>query len=132
MDTSDLNQRLRELRHTLPKGCLFAYHLADDQLYIERLTIPGSIRQQGQHVGTRFMTAVLAAADEAEIPVTLHARATGRPGDPPQRPLEAWYERLGFQPLHEEEEGLFMQRAVARPTPEVTASVTSSARRRRP
>lgn len=110
MNNHDLNERLRDLRQTLPHGSLFQYRLADDSLYIEKLTIPGHARG----AGTTFMTAVLQAADEAELPVELHARATGRPCDPSQHDLQRWYAGLGFEPLEEEDEGLFMHRSVCR------------------
>lgn len=116
MNNFDLNERLRELRRTLPHGSLFQYRLADDSLYIEKLTIPGHVRG----VGTQFMEQVLHAADAAELSVGLHARTTGRATDPSQRDLEAWYGRLGFAPLEMEEEGLFMHRSVSR-SPENSA-----------
>ena len=101
MNNHDLNERLRDLRQTLPHGSLFQYRLADDSLYIEKLTIPGHARG----AGTTFMTAVLQAADEAELPVELHARATGRSCDPSQHDLQRWYAGLGFEPLEEEDDG---------------------------
>lgn len=110
MNNHELNERLRGLRQTLPHGSLFQYRLADDSLYIEKLTIPGHTRG----AGTAFMMEVLRAADEAELPVELHARATGRASDPSNSVLRQWYTGLGFEALEEEDEGLFMHRSVRR------------------
>lgn len=133
MNNPELNERLRDLRQTLPHGSLFQYRLADDSLYIEKLTIPGHARG----AGTAFMVEVLRAADEAELPVELHARATGRSCDPSTSALRHWYEGLGFAPLEEEEEGLFMHRSVRRvstvePEPVQVEAVASSDSARRP
>ena len=113
MNNTDLNERLRELRHTLPHGSLFQYRLNDDSLYIEKLTIPSHVRG----VGTQFMEQVLASADAAELPVELHAHTTGRATDPDQRSLEKWYRKLGFEILEMEDEGMFMHRSVMRAEP---------------
>lgn len=110
MNNTELNERLRALRQTLPHGSLFQYRLADDSLYIEKLTIPGHLRG----VGTAFMTQVIEAADAAELPVELHAHATGRATDPSQKTIEAWYRKLGFEAGDPEDEGLFMRRLVQR------------------
>lgn len=110
MNTPELNAHLSALRTTLPHGCLFQFHLSMDGLYIEKLTIPAHVRG----VGTEFMEKVIAAADEAELPVSLHARSTGRSPDPSQSKLESWYAKLGFVALADEDEGCFMHRSVER------------------
>lgn len=110
MDNQELNARLRELRQELPRGSLFVYHVNASELYIEKLTIP----EHARGLGSRFMTKVLAAADEAELPVALHARSTGRLVDPDQAALEQWYARLGFVGMDEEDEGRYMFRSVSR------------------
>lgn len=116
MNNTELNEQLRALRQTLPHGSFFQYRLAPDSLYIEKLTIPGHVRG----VGSQFMERVLAAADAAELPVELHARSTGRATDPTDSALQSWYARLGFEPLEEEDEGLFMHRSVRRSEEPVT------------
>lgn len=102
-----LAHQLSLLKKTLPKGSSFDYDLTSFELHIRYLAIPLGVRG----VGSLFLSKVIELCDENEVMTTLHAKGRGLKHDPTTNDLVKWYEKFGFEVLHEEEEGVFMHRS---------------------
>lgn len=108
-----LAQSLTALKKTLPKGSSFDYDISPFELHIRYIAIP--LGERG--VGSAFLSKVISLCDEYEVVATLHAKGRGLKHDPTTEDLVHWYQKFGFEVLHEEEEGMFMHRS--RPSLEI-------------
>lgn len=126
---TDLRQALASFQRQLPRTVQLRCQLHADGLHVERLHVVPSARG-GQ--GSEVLRQLLALMDHGELPVTLHAQASGRPTDPSQADLLRWYGRFGFEIIAEEAEGPFMQRSVGALELNATPSVPPEALRRKP
>ena len=82
------------VRDGRPLGRLVLDRRADDIRVVDIALMP---EEQGQGIGTAVLREVLADADAAGVPVTLHVVATS--------PARRLYERLGFRLVEAEPEG---------------------------
>jgi hypothetical protein len=84
------------LARGLPQGSRFEFEEGGRGEYrLMLLDLPRAERGRGR--GTRFMAALVAAADEAGATLRLEADSTDEPGDPSTFQLARWYARFGFR-----------------------------------
>lgn len=105
---AEARQALAAFQRELPRGIQVRATLSPAGIHLERIHTASFARGKGSEV----MRGLLAVADAAELPVTLHAQASGQPQDPSTEDLLRWYRRFGFEVVTEEDEGPFMQRPV--------------------
>ena len=103
------------MRDGRPLGRLVLDRRTDDIRVVDVALMP---EEQGQGIGTAVLREVLAEADVAGVPVTLHVVATS--------PARRLYERLGFRTVEGEPQGDIVHVPMER-TPDLGAAQPNTA-----
>lgn len=109
-----MDRVLRQIRGGLPHRSVLLWKTDEQGLHLRELRI----RSMKQGLGTETMLSILHEADLRGLPVRLEADSFDDYGTPDLFTLVCWYERLGFERQHIENDcWVSMTRSLREPIP---------------